>query len=136
MKFFVLLVPSAVRDVKYSFVYNKEEGRAYLHLSWRPPLYTGASTYSYEIVRRAENKNETPFPFPPEFGHLIMEKQGDDDRIHYEAMWTESAEKNHVRHTVKIVAINDVGIGEYYENRTYCKCIRFVKFGKISWFLF
>lgn len=89
----------------------------------------GASTYSYEIVRRAENRNPlltkklkgAPFPFPLEFEHVIMDKQGDDNRIHCEAIWTEGAGKSSLRHKIKIVAINDVGIGQYYENRTFCR---------------
>ena len=132
------LVPAMVRDVQYNFIYDKQEKLPYLHLSWKPPLYVGASTYSYMVVRCAENQRKhglPPFPFPWNSKRLFLDRtsktenggkrsSNEEGRIHLYGLKTEiinSKNGQKVRQNIEIFAISDTGIGSIYRNVTHCK---------------
>eukprot|EP00111_Clytia_hemisphaerica_P023500 TCONS_00069235-protein len=112
--------PSKPRDVEYDFIYDNLDDTSYLRLRWKPPLFTGGSVFSYQIVHETDEAIETlvNFPFPVYERNVILNRQ-DDEYIHYEGIWTQQTRKLSLKQIFTIVAINDYGRGEAYTNTTH-----------------
>ena len=121
-------------------MYDRETRAAYWRVKWKPPLYTGDSVYSYEIEHWNEGvtsdglnwKNEV------EFQHMIRNPTDDEDEdgfIHYEGIWTTVGSRIKFQQYFMIVAINDNGEGNPYENITYGKKYTCVGEQKNSYYL-